>query len=173
MYNGQFDFTFEWEISIPQPSNGFQFLQKGTLLLSFNANNALVVTFTNTQQSFSSVSLSSKNNCFIYMVIILKMQTGGFNAFRLYCSNYQRLTIFCELWINEQDQGSISFPFPLDFSDSSSSSIMIPPPSSGANMFQGIINRFLIANNFTTIYPISTNSFFNLSMLLINFLFCY
>jgi hypothetical protein len=50
---------------------------------------------------------------------------------------------------------------------------MIPPPSSGANMFQGIINRFLIANNFTTIYPISTNSFFNLSMLLINFLFCY
>jgi len=67
MYNGDVDFTFEWEISISQPSNAFQFLQKGTLLLSFNPNNAVVVTFNNTQQNFSSISLSSKTILFIWL----------------------------------------------------------------------------------------------------------
>lgn len=49
-------FTFEWEISM-NSFTAFQFLQKGALQISYDATQALVVTFNSTERSFSSPSL--------------------------------------------------------------------------------------------------------------------
>ena len=156
---GVLDFTFEWEISINTPA-AFQFLQKGSLRLSYTETRALSVTLATTTETFNAPTSLQGKAILVTNRTLNKTNNNsidGFNAYRLYCSKYSRSTIFCHLWINEQDQGEIVFLAVATafYVDSPSNAITIPPPASGANMFQGTLRRFLVALNRGTVYPIS------------------
>lgn len=60
MINGWVDFTFEWELLIINPSSyPVQFLQKGTLKLSYDIGNKLYVTIGSTSLTFSSITTTA------------------------------------------------------------------------------------------------------------------
>lgn len=104
-------------------------------------------------------ALQQQQVCFILGVSlsssIIILLGGAYNFYRLYCSNYQRPTIFCQLWVNEQSQGTLVFSSSVAYSDNSADTIMIPPSTCGTSCVDGSLRQFLIARNHTTIYPTS------------------